>query len=194
MSLIANIKLLCKSKGTSIPNLEKELGFGRGAIYNWDKNSPSIDKVQKVASYFEISVDRFLQESNTHNNHKDKNRDFQGMEKMTHDICIWAVKRNLHLADPAKQTLKLGEEFGELCQGLAKGKPEQVKDSIGDMFVVLTILAMQLGTSINECTELAYQEIKDRKGKTINGVFVKETDLNLCPHGDIWDDCPDCRH
>lgn len=100
------------------------------------------------------------------------------MEDLIQKIEKWAIKRNLHLADPTKQTLKLGEEFGELCQGLAKGKPEQVKDSIGDMFVVLTILSMmQLGTSIDDCAEFAYNEIKDRKGKMINGVYVKEADL-----------------
>lgn len=83
----------------------------------------------------------------------------------------------MHTADPNKQVLKLGEEFGELCQGMAKGKPDQVKDSIGDMYVVLTILTLQLGMCIDDCVELAYEEIKDRKGKMVNGVFVKESDL-----------------
>lgn len=115
-------------------------------------------------------------------------------DNLTSKIRKWAIKRNLHLADPSKQTLKLGEEYGELCAGLAKGKPEQVKDSIGDMFVVLTILTMQLGTTVEECAEYAYEQIKDRKGKTINGMFVKEDDLNLCPHDHNWDDCPVCRH
>lgn len=99
-------------------------------------------------------------------------------EKLISQIEEWAIKRNLHLADPSKQTLKLGEEFGELCEGLAKCNSEQVKDSIGDMFVVLTILSMQLGTSLEDCAELAYEQIKDRKGKTINGMFVKEADLS----------------
>lgn len=98
-------------------------------------------------------------------------------DNLTSEIRKWAIKRNLHLADPSKQTLKLGEEYGELCAGLAKGKPEKVKDSIGDMFVVLTILTMQLGTTVEECAEYAYEQIKDRKGKTINGMFVKEDDL-----------------
>jgi len=47
------------------------------------------------------------------------------------------------------------------------------------MYVVLTILAMQTNTSVEECAELAYSEIKDRKGKMINGVFVKESDLAI---------------
>ena len=55
-----NIQLLCKQKGIAISQLERELGFGRGAIYKWDKNSPSIDKVQKVADYFKVSVDRVI--------------------------------------------------------------------------------------------------------------------------------------
>lgn len=60
MSLIENIKSLCEMRGMSIPKLEKELGFGRGSIYNWEKSSPSIDKVQKVAEFFNVSVNRVL--------------------------------------------------------------------------------------------------------------------------------------
>ncbi|MGM8213547.1 MazG-like family protein [Virgibacillus sp. W0430] len=99
------------------------------------------------------------------------------MHVLTEQIKLWATDRNLHQADPNKQILKLGEEFGELCEGMAKGNSEQVKDSIGDVYVVLTILSMQLGLDIEECMELAYNEIKDRRGKMINGVFVKESDL-----------------
>lgn len=95
----------------------------------------------------------------------------------TEKIKQWAIDRNLHTADPNKQALKLGEEFGELCQGMAKGNKELVIDSIGDMFVVMTILSMQMGLDINDCIAAAYDEIKDRKGKMINGVFVKESDL-----------------
>lgn len=96
---------------------------------------------------------------------------------VTQKIKQWAVERNLHKADPNKQMLKLGEEFGELCQGMAKGNREQVIDSIGDMYVVMTILAMQLGLDIEDCIRSAYDEIKDRKGKIVNGVFVKQEDL-----------------
>lgn len=99
------------------------------------------------------------------------------MQMLTNLIRDWAKERKLDKADPYKQVLKLGEEFGELCEGMAKEKPEQVLDSIGDMFVVLTILSMQLNVSIEECVALAYNEIKDRKGKMVNGVYVKESDL-----------------
>lgn len=97
--------------------------------------------------------------------------------ELTARIEEWAKERNLHTADPAKQMLKLGEEFGELCQGMAKNKQEQVKDSLGDIYVVLIILSLQLGLNFWECVDGAYNEIKDRRGKMVNGVFVKESDL-----------------
>lgn len=99
------------------------------------------------------------------------------IQKTTELIKQWARDRHLDVSDPNKQALKLGEEFGELCQGLAKGNRDLIIDSIGDMYVVMTILSMQLGVNVEDCIETAYNEIKDRKGKMINGVFVKESDL-----------------
>src|SRR5690606_16421425 len=100
------------------------------------------------------------------------------LNSLTKGIKIWAENRNLHSADPNKQILKLGEEFGELCEGIIKGNTPLVIDSIGDMYVVLTILSMQLNVDIEDCIRSAYEEIKDRKGKIVNGVFVKSEDLN----------------
>ena len=57
VSLVKNIKSLCSNKKTSIPKLEKELGFGNGAIYNWDKNSPTLAKVIRVSNYFGVTID-----------------------------------------------------------------------------------------------------------------------------------------
>jgi hypothetical protein len=62
MSLVENIKHLCDQRGTSIPKLEKHLGFGHGAIYKWDKNSPSVANVQKVAAHFKTSIRSILWE------------------------------------------------------------------------------------------------------------------------------------
>lgn len=149
----------------------------------------------------------------------------------------WAKDRNLILGStPQKQFIKLMEEFGELCAGIARNDKEKIKDSIGDCGVVLIILNEQcqiekdlifarefqiespenqikytmhylsglswlidddgndkfvlceLITELNgyshyygftmlECLEHAYEQIKDRKGKMIDGVFVKEEDL-----------------
>jgi NTP pyrophosphatase (non-canonical NTP hydrolase) len=96
---------------------------------------------------------------------------------LTKKIQQWAVDRNLHTADPNRQFLKLVEELGELANGMARGNQELIIDSIGDIYVVLTILSMQLGLDVEYCIASAYDEIKDRKGKMVNGVFVKEEDL-----------------
>lgn len=45
----------------------------------------------------------------------------------------WFVDRNLHKASPVKQFAKLMEESGELFEGIAKDKPELIKDALGDM-------------------------------------------------------------
>ena len=90
-------------------------------------------------------------------------------------IQNWAWDRNLiDGSTPNAQMLKLMEEVGELVGGVCKGKVDVIKDSIGDVFVVLTIVAAQMGWSIEECVQAAYAEIKDRKGRMVQGVFVKE--------------------
>jgi len=109
----------------------------------------------------------------------EKEKENMDIQKTTKLIKQWAEDRSLATADPNKQALKLGEEFGELCQGLAKGNKALAIDSIGDMYVVMTIMSMQLGVNIEDCVAIAYNEIKDRKGKMINGVFVKESDLPI---------------
>ena len=105
-----------------------------------------------------------------------KEREVEEMP-VTEKIKKWFKDRNLDTADPKSQMLKLMEETGELAEGIAKNRPDQIKDSIGDIYVVLTGLSIQLGYNIEECIEAAYEEIKDRKGKMIDGVFVKESDL-----------------
>jgi len=92
-------------------------------------------------------------------------------------VVRWAAARNLiHGSDPKNQTIKLGEEYGELCAAIARGKTDEAMDAIGDMTVVLTILAAQLGASIEACQDVAWEQIKDRKGCMVDGVFVKEGD------------------
>lgn len=97
------------------------------------------------------------------------------MEHTTMNVVQWAKDHNLLNGSTRKdQMVKLVEEIGELAAGIAKGKEDLVKDSIGDALVVLTILAEQSGTSIEECLNLAWNEIKDRKGKMVDGIFIKE--------------------
>ncbi len=90
-------------------------------------------------------------------------------------IRQWAKDRNLiEGATTQAQMLKMTEEVGELASGIAKNNRDVTRDSIGDCVVVLTILAAQHGWDIEDCISAAYEEIKDRKGRMENGVFIKD--------------------
>ena len=52
-------------KKISVAELERTLGFGNGSISKWNKQSPSVDKLNKVADYFDVSVDYLLGRTNT---------------------------------------------------------------------------------------------------------------------------------
>ncbi|TLQ05494.1 hypothetical protein FEZ51_02020 [Pediococcus stilesii] len=92
-------------------------------------------------------------------------------------IIKWGADRGILPGNASKQLNKLVEEVGELAEGFNKNNQEQVKDSLGDMFVVMTLFARQNDLDISDCIQSAYETIKDRTGKTVNGVFVKEEDL-----------------
>ena len=92
-------------------------------------------------------------------------------------IVSWAQDRNLvQGATPQAQMLKMTEEVGELAHAIARNDLPKTIDAIGDCVVVLTILAAQHGIFIESCINSAYNEIKDRKGKMVNGVFIKEVE------------------
>jgi NTP pyrophosphatase (non-canonical NTP hydrolase) len=100
------------------------------------------------------------------------------LDELTEKIKAWAIERNIHDADPHRQILKLGEEFGELCQAIAKNRNlSDIEKEIGDVYVVLTILSMQLNTDIEKCIAMTYKKIQNRRGEMVNGVYVKESDL-----------------
>lgn len=96
------------------------------------------------------------------------------MTSLTKAIKQWVRARDIHTAKPGKQFLKVVEEVGELAEGLAKGNLDATQDAVGDVFVKLVSLCETLNIDITDCVEQAYTEIKDREGKMINGVFVKE--------------------
>ncbi|MFS0784747.1 helix-turn-helix domain-containing protein [Bacillus sp. 1P06AnD] len=60
MELTEVIKKLCKERGISVADLEDELSFGKNTIYQWKKKTPSIDRIQKIADYFDVSTDYLL--------------------------------------------------------------------------------------------------------------------------------------
>lgn len=165
------------------------------------------------------------------------------MENLIKQIEQWAEDRNIIKGSkPIDQAMKLFSEFGELADNVGKGR--DCRDDIGDVFVVLTIIAAQYesnfmnavfqnenksedlsrlksikhathvlmshlysfvysvedskfcnpffdlksciqylekvaeltGRTLKECVQIAYDDIKDRKGIMSNGVFIKESD------------------
>lgn len=79
-----------------------------------------------------------------------------------------------------KQFRKLQEEVQELEDAINQEDNAEIVDAIGDCTVVLTLLARALRFdtgephSLSSCLHLAYDEIKDRTGSTVDGVFVKD--------------------
>ena len=101
------------------------------------------------------------------------------MQTTIDNIREWAKERNLiEGSDPKSQMCKLMEEVGELSKAINKSDFPEISDGIGDCVVVLTILAAQYGILFEDCVDCAYNEIKDRKGRMVNNVFVKESDLD----------------
>lgn len=165
------------------------------------------------------------------------------MNELIEKVERWAIDRNLHMASPQGQALKVVEEFTEMliayedyesanevidgigdtyvtliilceqidmnfkelleitkhqysendfsltdCQftyrslndlstGLSKGNTEKIESSIIDIIATANVLAGVMEETPEECLSVAYEEIKDRKGRMIDGVFVKESDL-----------------
>ena len=90
-------------------------------------------------------------------------------------VRLWAKKRNLlKPQNQYKQMLKCVSEVGELSDALIKQDEQGIKDGIGDVLVTLIILSDQLKYDPIECLQIAYDEISERKGKTVNGTFIKD--------------------
>ena len=96
------------------------------------------------------------------------------------DLCTqWSSDRGIFVNGTLQtQTLKLVSEIGELADNVAKQR--DIADDIGDCLVVLNNLAVMYELSLEECLEVAYNDIKDRKGYLNGaGVFIKDSDRKV---------------
>lgn len=110
------------------------------------------------------------------------------LNELIEQVVQWAEARNLVKGStPERQLYKTTEEVTELAVAIGRYSVEaayddgdldeyipDIKDAIGDVTVTLIIIAAQLGLSYEECLQAAYDQIKHRKGKMVNGIFVKE--------------------
>ena len=97
-------------------------------------------------------------------------------DELIQNVKEWADAKDILKSENApKQLMKVMEELGETAGAIAKNKATaEIMDGIGDTFVTLIILSYQLGLEPTDCLDAAYNEIKNRKGNTVNGVFIKD--------------------
>lgn len=166
------LKQLRRSKGITQAEFADLMGVSKRAVANWEKYGfSSADKLEKLARYFDVSISYLLD--------YDTNNTFS---ELITKVNEWADDRNLKQADPKIQWMRITEEVGEIRDVLLKPtkftEPQAaLKDAIGDTLVTIIVLAHQLDLDVTECLSIAYDEIKNRKGRMINGTFVKEEDL-----------------
>lgn len=98
-----------------------------------------------------------------------------GIESSVVNVIDWHHERNLiEGSDDKQQVLKLVQEVGELSDSICKNACPI--DDIGDIIVILVNIAERNQLSLKQCIDHAYEDIKDRKGVMVDGIFIKEAD------------------
>jgi len=89
-------------------------------------------------------------------------------------VIDWANAREIYkYSSLESQVFKAMAEMGELADNIVKGK--DVRDDIGDIIVCLANAAQFADSNLEECCEIAWNDIKDRTGYMVpGGAFVKD--------------------
>lgn len=96
-------------------------------------------------------------------------------EELEIKVLEWAKEKGiLEKSNPIKQIGKTQEELTETLIALVEKDEVEIKDGIGDMLVTIIILAKLCDFTPIECLEAAYNVIKERSGRMIDGLFVKD--------------------
>lgn len=96
-------------------------------------------------------------------------------KQLEEKVIQWGAEKGiLTKATPITQFEKTQEEVDELKEAITTNNKPEIIDAIGDITVTLILQCELQGISFVECLHSAYNEIKDRKGKMVNGTFVKE--------------------
>jgi NTP pyrophosphatase (non-canonical NTP hydrolase) len=150
-----------------------------------------VDKViQKFRERSHIGIEKYgktLAENNTDNflnhlqeelmdavNYIEKLKTQESSE-LFDNIRKWFDEKELIKQENApKQMMKVMEELGELSSAIIKGKRDEEIDAFGDVMITLLGLSYMRNVSLMACTRSAYEVIKQRKGKVVNGSFIKE--------------------
>lgn len=169
-----------KQQGLTIKEVAYTVGITEQALsyYEREEREPRRETWIKLADYYDVPVSYLMGLPDGLVQHINKTQAMT-FEELHEAIIQWAENRNMiSPKNTSRQYMKVSEELGEIAEGINKNNREQVEDSLGDILVTLIILAQDLNFDLLDCLNSAYNVIKDRKGKTINGVFVKESDLH----------------
>ena len=95
--------------------------------------------------------------------------------KNKQNVLDWAKEKGiLDKATPIAQAEKTLEEVNELIEAIKADDKAEIKDALGDILVTIIIGAEMQGWDIEDCLQTAYDVIKGRTGKMIDGQFVKD--------------------
>lgn len=109
----------------------------------------------------------------------------KNLEELGDLVYIWAKDKGIiDAGDIEAQAGKLVEEAVESLKEAViintvdwmerEEFVNNLKMEMGDCLVVLTIMASVLDTDLFTCLDMAYRKINKRKGKMVDGVFVKD--------------------
>ena len=169
-----------KQKGLTVKEVADEIGFSETRLhqYETEKREPKKETWIKLADYYNVPASYLMGLPDGLIRYIERlgNMTFESLQDA---IIQWGYVRNIiSPKNTPKQFMKVTEELGELAEGINKNNQGQIKDSLGDILVTLIILSKDLDVDLLDCLRGAYDVIKDRTGKTVNGVFVKEEDLH----------------
>ena len=172
------IKWIVKNAKTSMYTTERTYIYNKAFFEEFLKDVKKVSKkaADEYKDYMQELASRVKLDTNgiVHQQVKQEGKAWTDEDRFQ-KIRDWAGERGLYTkGDTKTQFCKLMEEAGELGRAILKNDQEEFVDAIGDMVVVLTNLAHLGGTTIEECIDSAYNEIKNRKGKMVNGTFVKK--------------------
>ena len=172
-----------KIKGLTLKEVAEDVGIADNTLqqYETEKREPKKETWIKLADYYCVPVAYLMGLPDGLVQHINKKSQAMTFEELHEAIIQWAEDRNMIKPDRLTglaQLAKVTEELGELSAGINKNDEDKTKDSLGDIMVTLIILAQDLNFDLLDCLNSAYRVIQNRKGKTINGVFVKESDLH----------------
>lgn len=96
--------------------------------------------------------------------------------ELSEKVLNWARDRDILINSSAiAQLTKTEEEVAELREAIENNDMDKMVDGYGDVLVTMIIGAEIAGFDLVDCLQVAYDEIKDRKGHlNEDGIFVKE--------------------